>query len=48
MVQKYLYQFEMVIRGKLTVTEILFVYLFDREKVNQLKASKIPTNFFLT
>ena len=48
MVQKYLYQFEMVIRGKLTVIEILFVYLFDREKVNQLKASKIPTNFFQT
>ena len=48
MVQKYLYQFEMVIRGKLTVIKILFVYLFDREKVNQLKASKIPTNFFLT
>ena len=45
---KSIYQFEMVIRGKLTVIEILFVYLFDREKVNQLKASKIPTNFFLT
>ena len=30
------------------VVVVVFVYLFCREKINQLKASKIPRSFLLT
>ena len=41
-----LLKLEIVIGRKWTNIEILFVYLFRREKINQLKTSKIPS--FLT
>ena len=38
---------EQLLGAKWAVIEILFVFIFRREKINQLKASKIPRRFLL-